>query len=125
MFGRSCWLSRDVGTDLFCVCDAPVTLFSFPDVLCCTCVSPYRDGMDLITRMDTAGFSKYLSETGNTVCGRHPIAVCLFMLTAFDDKFAGVGAGHSVLFTKYAQSSPARTLNDSSVSYASAVIMRT
>ena len=44
---------------------------------------PYRDGIDLITRMDTVGFSKYLSETGNTVCGRHPIAVCLFMLTAF------------------------------------------
>ena len=80
--------------------------------------------MDLITRIDTAGFSKYLSETGNTVCGRHPIAVCLFMLTAFDEAAGGAGARHGVLFTRYEQSSPARTVNDSSVSYASAVVMR-
>ena len=77
-----------------------------------------RQGMELIEKVDARGFSRYLIDTGNTICGRHPITVCLFMLDAFD------GGDHSVLFTKYEQSSPAQTIHDSSVSYASAVVMK-
>ena len=27
--------------------------------------------------LDSSGFSKYLEETQNTICGRHPIAILL------------------------------------------------
>ena len=101
-----------------------------------------RDGMSHISHVDPVGFHKYLVETGNTICGRHPIAVALFMLTyhkrnSDNDKNKkkssngttttsnnNNGCHHRVRFTKYEQSSPAKTISDSSVSYASAIITR-
>ena len=85
--------------------------------------------MSLISKIDPNGFNKYLNETGNTICGRHPIAVCLFMLTAYnknhsDKNSNGTDSLHKLFFTRYEQSSPARSISDSSVSYASAVITR-
>ena len=33
--------------------------------------------MDLIEQLQAQGFSEYLKKYGNTICGRHPIAVLL------------------------------------------------
>mmetsp|Transcript_4930 Transcript_4930/g.10235 ORF Transcript_4930/g.10235 Transcript_4930/m.10235 type:complete len:318 (+) Transcript_4930:150-1103(+) len=74
-----------------------------------------RRGMDLIANQDIQGFNNYISETRNTICGRHPIGVMLNAL-----HFAS--HDYNVTFTQYAQSSPCKSKSDSSVSYASAVI---
>mmetsp|Transcript_7950 Transcript_7950/g.10383 ORF Transcript_7950/g.10383 Transcript_7950/m.10383 type:complete len:298 (+) Transcript_7950:67-960(+) len=71
-------------------------------------------GMELIEKLDFDGFIKYLREYGNTICGRHPIAVLLASIKACPSEF-------SVKFVKYAQSSQCRSRKDSSVSYASAI----
>lgn len=38
-------------------------------------------GMDVIEKLDPQGFSEYLKEYGNTICGRHPIGVLLNVST--------------------------------------------
>ena len=58
------------------------------------------------------------SQFSNTICGRHPIAVLLHSLAAC----AEAQHKHKLTFVRYAQSSPCRSMDDSSVSYASAVI---
>ncbi|XP_064402719.1 protein MEMO1-like [Halichondria panicea] len=75
-------------------------------------------GMDKISALDSVGFTSYLEETRNTICGRHPIAV---LLHAVDD----ITCHHdelqfSLKWVKYDQSSACKSLSDSSVSYASA-----
>uniref|UniRef100_A0A7S1XWN0 Protein MEMO1 n=1 Tax=Phaeomonas parva TaxID=124430 RepID=A0A7S1XWN0_9STRA len=74
-----------------------------------------RRGMELIEAQDAAAFHDYLQDTKNTICGRHPIGVLLQMLSVSDKS-------HSVDFVKYAQSSPVQHPQDSSVSYASAIV---
>ncbi|KAI3438094.1 hypothetical protein D9Q98_000536 [Chlorella vulgaris] len=75
-----------------------------------------REGMALIEAQDAAGFHAYLKRYGNTICGRHPTAVLLHALAHCSIK-------HEVRFTKYDQSHRCTTLADSSVSYASAVVV--
>jgi hypothetical protein len=70
-------------------------------------------GMDIIETGDPDSFKKYLSETDNTICGRHPISVFLHMLRKCSTKI-------KVKFVRYEQSSQCRSTRDSSVSYASA-----
>ncbi len=72
-------------------------------------------GMALIEAQDAAGFAKYLRDFANTICGRHPISVLLHAL-------ANSPQAHTTKFVRYAQSSPCRRADDSSVSYASAVV---
>lgn len=81
-----------------------------------------RNGMAFIERIDAQGFAKYQREYNNTICGRHPIAVLLNSLLACADGVSGSQIRHELKFIRYAQSSPCRRLDDSSVSYASAVI---
>lgn len=59
-----------------------------------------------------------LEDTGNTVCGRHPIGV---MMAAVEElrKEGGVEAG-AFKFLRYDRSSEVKKVTDSSVSYASA-----
>ena len=76
-----------------------------------------RQGMALIEAQDAAGFQRYLKQTGNTICGRHPTALLLHALQHCD------GARHSVRFTKYDQSHRCTSEQDSSVSYAAAVVV--
>ena len=61
-------------------------------------------GMDIIERMDAPGFTNYLKQYGNTICGRHPIGVFLNMVTEIR---AGLTNGYTMdlKFLKYAQSS--------------------
>ncbi|KAL1528231.1 hypothetical protein AB1Y20_009589 [Prymnesium parvum] len=75
-----------------------------------------RQGMALVEAQDAAGFAAYLREFGNTICGRHPIAILLHALQACGS------VEHKVKFVRYAMSSLCRSINDSSVSYASAVV---
>jgi len=76
-----------------------------------------RRGMSIIEEMNPQKFVSYLKETKNTICGRHPIAVFLQAVLALQEK----NVPHIIEFTKYAQSSQCVDLEDSSVSYASAI----
>ena len=66
-------------------------------------------GMDIIERMDPAGFTTYLKQYGNTICGRHPIGVFLNMIAEIK---AGMSNGYrmDLKFLKYAQSSQVRLI---------------
>jgi len=79
-----------------------------------------RRGMDLIEMKEPGAFARYLRETQNTICGRHAVAVWLRAVTA--PSVGDLGGGSlGVRFVRYAQSSPAKSARDSSVSYAAAV----
>ena len=61
-------------------------------------------GMDIIERLDPQGFTAYLKQYGNTICGRHPIGVFLNMVAEIRPSLTN---GHTMdlKFLKYAQSS--------------------
>ncbi|CAM9922405.1 unnamed protein product [Hapterophycus canaliculatus] len=71
--------------------------------------------MNLIQSQDAAGFHRYLEEHANTICGRHPIAVFINAIDASTLCFR-------VTWVNYAQSSKVVSPEDSSVSYASAIV---
>lgn len=73
-----------------------------------------RQGMALIETQDPASFRQYLSQTKNTICGRHPISLFLSTLQT-----SGLSA--STKFVRYAQSEKVTNPRGSSVSYASSV----
>ena len=62
--------------------------------------------MDIIERMDPAGFTHYLKQFGNTICGRHPIGVLLNMIAELRGTQNGLRL--DLKFLKYAQSSQVR-----------------
>jgi MEMO1 family protein len=74
-----------------------------------------HEGMRIIESGDPVAFTKYLSKTGNTICGRHPIGVFLQAASRSD-------VNHNIKFTQYDQSHQCLTHRDSSVSYASAAV---
>lgn len=74
-----------------------------------------RDGMDLIEAQSPEQFAAYLRKYENTICGRHPIAVFLHAARACATKLA-------INFRRYEQSSKCKSMADSSVSYASAIV---
>ena len=61
-------------------------------------------GMDLIERLDAPGFTHYLKQYGNTICGRHPIGVFLNMVAEVRNGLTN-GYRMDLKFLKYAQSS--------------------
>jgi AmmeMemoRadiSam system protein B len=77
-----------------------------------------RKGMDAVESLNPLGFSKYLQEFSNTICGRHPIAVLLHAV--FYIKSADLN--WQLKFVQYSQSNQCKNMGDSSVSYASAVL---
>jgi len=80
-----------------------------------------KQGMDLIQGQKPEDFAKYLKETKNTICGRHPISVWLQAVqvnsSSEDEKL-------DISFIKYDRSSKVMSLQDSSVSYASAIALK-
>ncbi|KAF1937330.1 UPF0103-domain-containing protein [Clathrospora elynae] len=73
--------------------------------------------MDAVESGSHRQFLDQLKETGNTVCGRHPIG--LFMAAV--EKAEGLGEGKGRFkFLKYERSSLVEKVKDSSVSYCSA-----
>ncbi|KAF0712589.1 Aste57867_4776 [Aphanomyces stellatus] len=73
-----------------------------------------HQGIEHIEHQDIRAFDAYLKETRNTICGRHPISLLLYVLAHVP--------GCTVQFVKYAQSSACLRPTDSSVSYASAIV---
>ena len=65
--------------------------------------------MDIIERLDPQGFTAYLKQYGNTICGRHPIGVFLNMVAEIRPSLTN---GHTMdlKFLKYAQSSQVSVL---------------
>jgi len=75
------------------------------------------ESMDAVESGKHAGFVKQLEETGNTVCGRHPIGVFMAAVEAAE----GLGDGKGRFrFVRYERSSEVESVRDSSVSYGSA-----
>jgi len=73
-------------------------------------------GMSLIEENSASGFTKYLEETQNTICGRHPIGVLIQIIN--NSKYS---ASLKTKFVKYAQSEKVKDKSQSSVSYAASV----
>jgi hypothetical protein len=63
-------------------------------------------------------FAKYLARTKNTICGRHPIGVLLGALAVVEKE----NRTPQLKWVRYEQSSQCLTIEDSSVSYASAYV---
>ena len=70
--------------------------------------------MSLIENHDLKGFTKYIDETENTICGQNPIKV--LMSTILNSKLK-----LETKFVRYDQSEKVTRFDQSSVSYASAV----
>ena len=82
-----------------------------------------RAAMDAVEMGEHKGFLEELRRSGNTVCGRHPIGVVMAAMEVLrrEDGKEGGGEGKGKLkFVRYERSSEAKTVRDSSVSYASA-----
>lgn len=82
-----------------------------------------HEGMDLIALQNPGAFAEYLKRTKNTICGRHAIAVWLQAIAAIPDN--NNNGALMVNFVNYAQSSAVVSMDDSSVSYAAAVVTAT
>mmetsp|Transcript_30534 Transcript_30534/g.69884 ORF Transcript_30534/g.69884 Transcript_30534/m.69884 type:complete len:359 (-) Transcript_30534:396-1472(-) len=80
-----------------------------------------KTGMNHISMQDPGAFAIYLQEHSNTICGRHPIGVWLSSIV--ENKVDGKEI-LDIKFVKYARSSEVTNRNESSVSYASAVAVR-
>ncbi|CAB3258256.1 unnamed protein product [Arctia plantaginis] len=80
-----------------------------------------KQGMDIIEKMDPRAFTEYLNKYGNTICGRHPIGVLLNAIVKLRSQTNSPRM--SMKFLKYAQSSQCTSMQDSSVSYASASLV--
>ena len=81
-----------------------------------------RLGMELIEKHDLRGFTKYLEDYKNTICGRLPLKVYLATIQAAYPEYHK-GTWVETQFVKYAQSERIVDNKDgeaSSVSYASA-----
>eukprot|EP00735_Rhodelphis_limneticus_P006522 TRINITY_DN18939_c0_g1::TRINITY_DN18939_c0_g1_i2::g.21707::m.21707 TRINITY_DN18939_c0_g1::TRINITY_DN18939_c0_g1_i2::g.21707 ORF type:complete len:325 (-),score=24.39,sp/Q4QQR9/MEMO1_RAT/48.61/4e-92,Memo/PF01875.12/2.7e-82,LigB/PF02900.13/2.2e+03,LigB/PF02900.13/0.0023 TRINITY_DN18939_c0_g1_i2:641-1555(-) len=74
-----------------------------------------HEGMSAIESGNPTEFTTYLKKTKNTICGRHPITVLMQILQRVDQEYR-------IQFVRYAQSSPCKSMSDSSVSYAAAVV---
>eukprot|EP00938_MAST-03A_sp_MAST-3A-sp1_P006382 g6382.t1 len=75
-----------------------------------------RKGMEHIEKGSSKDFSLYLKKYENTICGRHPICLLLNALEQHSEEV------YKIKFTRYSQSDQCVRINDSSVSYASAVV---
>ncbi|KAJ1653392.1 hypothetical protein IWQ61_006471 [Dispira simplex] len=83
-----------------------------------------REGMTYLEQLSADGFYRYLKSTHNTICGRHPIGLLLQVVLYLRDhcSTANTLEEFQLEFVYYAQSSQARSVRDSSVSYASAYL---
>lgn len=91
--------------------------------------APIHDSIERVDRqcMEAAETGRHtrwtsvLEENGNTVCGRHPIGVMLAALEEWRTKKAGREDKGVFKFVRYERSSLVSRINDSSVSYCSAI----
>lgn len=79
--------------------------------------------MDAVETGKHSAFLTQLEDTGNTVCGRHPIGVFMAAVEAAGlmETTGGEAVGKGKFkFVRYERSSLVEDVSDSSVSYASA-----
>lgn len=76
-----------------------------------------RQGMRCIESGCHHTYAEYQQNTENTVCGRHPIGVLMGAIAQLKETHS---LNIETRFVKYDQSSKCRSMDDSSVSYASA-----
>lgn len=79
-----------------------------------------KQAMDAIESGKHTDFLHNLEQTGNTVCGRHPIGVVMAAIEVLEKEGKASGSNGKFKFVKYARSGEVEDLSDSSVSYASA-----
>lgn len=79
-------------------------------------------GMKSIKDLKLNSFKNYLKQYGNTICGRHPIAVLLAAVEHLNDESNKnpEQSRYLIKFLDYLQSSKCYNMHDSSVSYAAA-----
>lgn len=77
------------------------------------------EGMKAIEKKNPEAFNTYLKTYQNTICGRHPIGVLLHALY----QQYGEEDSYTIRFTRYERSGLVHSMSDSSVSYASAIIV--
>ncbi|MFN8091832.1 MAG: AmmeMemoRadiSam system protein B [Vicinamibacteria bacterium] len=75
-------------------------------------------GVDLLSRVDAAGFRAYLRETGNTICGRNGLATMLELLPRIAPKARASTLG------RYMSSDIPGLKDDSSVAYVAMAFVR-
>ncbi len=75
--------------------------------------------MDAIETGSHERFLRNLKDTGNTVCGRHPIGVLLAAIEVLHDEGKLREDQGKLRFVRYERSGNVKSLKDSSVSYAS------
>lgn len=76
--------------------------------------------MDAVESGSHDEFLDILEETGNTVCGRHPIGVVMAAIEALEQEQKVTSGKGRFKFVRYERSSDCETYSDSSVSYCSA-----
>lgn len=90
--------------------------------------------MDAVETGKFHNWQKVLEDTGNTVCGRHPIGVVMAAIEAIEDASEGNdkekvderedwSGKQRFRFVRYERSSLVHSVKDSSVSYCSAFIV--
>lgn len=81
-------------------------------------------GMKAIKDLKLDSFTSYLKIYGNTICGRHPIAVMLSAVEHLNKEYSKEPSDnrrqYQIKFLNYLQSSECHHMYDSSVSYAAA-----
>ena len=78
-----------------------------------------RMGLQMLSQGSLQDWTSYLTRTGNTICGRYPLA----LLKALTELQQGMHKAHSFHFNHYAQSSKVTHPHESSVSYVSGYVM--
>ncbi|TVY22960.1 Protein MEMO1 [Lachnellula hyalina] len=76
--------------------------------------------MDAIEGGNHKSFLENLRETGNTICGRHPIGVVMAAISALKEEGRITPEQGNFNFVRYERSGDVVDISDSSVSYASA-----
>ncbi|KAG2209540.1 hypothetical protein INT47_008384 [Mucor saturninus] len=74
-------------------------------------------GIEQLKSLSFEKFHTYLEQTGNTICGRHPIGVLMAALEILKNNRKT--SNQTLVCIKYDQSSACKRIEDSSVSYAS------
>eukprot|EP00800_Vazella_pourtalesii_P018622 TRINITY_DN6069_c1_g1_i1.p1 TRINITY_DN6069_c1_g1~~TRINITY_DN6069_c1_g1_i1.p1 ORF type:complete len:165 (-),score=37.96 TRINITY_DN6069_c1_g1_i1:43-537(-) len=79
-----------------------------------------RMGMDIIESLSSESFIEYLSQYGNTICGRNPITLLLHTVECLRARKELPNC--KLKFLHYSQSSQIKDMKDSSVSYAAGAL---
>ncbi|KII93516.1 hypothetical protein PLICRDRAFT_49554 [Plicaturopsis crispa FD-325 SS-3] len=104
---------------------SPPTLSTFPIHASISALD--HEAMDILTLPPSTAsdahekFGTYLARTKNTICGRHPIGVLLGALAVLE-KDKSKKYQPKIKWVRYEQSSQCISVDDSSVSYASAYV---